>query len=191
MHYMARRFYAPILVTARESENEFIVSAVDDLPTASATHVDVQAISVTGKAPTLYNGTVQLTGNGQEITRVDLSSIGNDHILFITWTDEHGRTQRSHAAPVPYKHLALPSPVLTSTITEVNGSLAITVTAQHLALYVALECDVAGHFSDSAFDLLGGESTTITFTPDTPSDLQRAESTLVIRDLYSSSHTTH
>jgi beta-mannosidase len=57
-----------------------------------------------------------------------------------------------------------------------------------LALYVSLECDVAGHFSSNAFDLLHGESTTITFTPDHPSYLKRAQETLVIRDLYSSSH---
>ncbi|NMD09414.1 MAG: hypothetical protein GYA66_15695, partial [Phyllobacteriaceae bacterium] len=83
---------------------------------------------------------------------------------------------------------ALPNPGLVTTVAVESGMLAITVSAKHLALSVALECDVAGHFSDNAFDLLGGESITITFTPDTPSDLARAADTLVVRDLYSSSH---
>jgi hypothetical protein len=59
-----------------------------------------------------------------------------------------------------------------------------------MALYVNVECDVAGYFSDNAFDLLGGESTNLTFTPDNLSDITRAKDTLVIRDLYSSSHTS-
>jgi Ig-fold domain len=38
------------------------------------------------------------------------------------------------------------------------------------------------------FDLLPGESRAIVFAPDNPADLARAKDTLVIRDLYSSSH---
>jgi beta-mannosidase len=105
-----------------------------------------------------------------------------------SWIDEKGVVRRNHIAPVPYKHLVLPNPGIETTVFEKQGALSIKLTAQNLALYVALECDVAGHFSDNAFDLLASESITITFTPDTPSDLKRARDTLVVRDLYSSSH---
>jgi beta-mannosidase len=84
--------------------------------------------------------------------------------------------------------LELPNPELQHLVVAKAGALTINITAKNLALYVALECDVAGHFSDNAFDLLAGETTTITFTPDITAHLTRAKDTLVIRDLYSSSH---
>jgi beta-mannosidase len=188
MHYMARRFYAPVLVTARKVDDEFIVSAVQDLPDAVETEINLLRVSVHGDVATLYKQTHRLSGDGQEITRLDRRTFGDESFLMVQWVDERGEKQRSHVTPVPYKHMALPNPMLTSVVQEQDGVLSVVVSAKHLALYVALECDVAGHFSDNAFDLLAGESITIAFTPDIPTDLQRARDTLVIRDLYSSSH---
>jgi beta-mannosidase len=188
MHYMARRFYAPVLVTARKSDDVFIVSAVHDLPEAFETEITLLRVSVYGEVTTVYQQSQILAGDGQEITRLDRLGFSDESLLIVQWTDERGMKQRSHVTPVPYKHMALPNPMLTSVVTLQGGVLSVAISANHLALYVALECDVAGHFSDNAFDLLGGESVTIVFAPDSPSDLQRAVETLVIRDLYSSSH---
>jgi beta-mannosidase len=188
MHYMARRFYASVLVTARKAGDEFIVSAVHDLPEVFETEITLLQVSVQSDVATLYQQSHMLTGDGQEITRLDRRRFSDETLLIVQWTDEKGVVQRSHVTPVPYKHMALPNPMLSSLVVRQGGSLSIVVSARHLALYVALECDVAGHFSDNAFDLLGDESVTIIFTPDSPSDLQRALETLVIRDLYSSSH---
>jgi beta-mannosidase len=188
MHYMARRFYAPVLVTMRNAGDEIIVSAVHDLPQAFETRVEVDAVSVHGGKKTLYQQTLKLVGDGQEITRLNRRHFAEGTVLFLSWTDETGTKQRSHLTALPYKHILLPNPELSHSIKEDGGKFFITISAKRLALYVALECDVAGHFSDNAFDLLEGETTTITFTPDTPADLNRAAETLVIRDLYSSSH---
>jgi beta-mannosidase len=188
LHYMARRFYAPVLVTARKAGDEIIVSAVHDLAQRFETEVEVQQISVHGDIASLYKAKHILSGDGQEITRFDSRRFAQESVLFVTWTDEQGRKQRSHLTSMPYKHMALPNPMITSTVVEKLNTLAITITTKHLALYVALECDVGGHFSDNAVDLLAGESTTITFTPDNPTDLNRAAQSIVIRDLYSSSH---
>ena len=189
LHYMARRFYAPVLVTARKAGDEFIVSAVHDLVEAFELSLDVRTIDFSGVTSTVYNDKVMLSPEaGQEICRVKLSSIDKDSILFLNWTDEHGQPQRNHATPQPYKFLNLPNPELTSHGTVKDGMLDVAIITKHMALYVSAECDVAGHFSDNAFDLLAGESHTITFTPYNPADLQRAKDTLLIRDLYSSSH---
>ena len=189
LHYMARRFYAPVLVTARKAGDEFIVSAVHDLVEAFELSLDVRTIDFSGVTSTVYNDKVMLSPEaGQEICRVKLSSIDKDSILFLNWTDEHGQPQRNHATPQPYKFLNLPNPELTSHGTVKDGMLDIAIITKHMALYVSAECDVAGHFSDNAFDLLAGESRSISFTPDNPADLQRAKDTLLIRDLYSSSH---
>jgi beta-mannosidase len=191
LHYMARRFYAPVLVTARKCEDEFIISAVSDLVEAFALSLEVIAVSLSGIKSIVYSGNVNLSPDaGQEVTRIKLNDIAKDQILFLNWTDEQGNAVRNHAAPVAYKHLNLPAPELQTTATVQDNTLSISITAKNLALYVSAECDVSGHFSDNAFDLLGGDINTITFTPDAPSDLARALDTLVIRDLYSSSHST-
>ncbi len=188
LHYMARHFYAPVLVTARIAGDDIIISAVHDLPEAFETEVEVVAVSVHGAKTTLYQQKHTLIGDGQELTRLDRRNYRQETVLFVSWTDEQGVKRRSHLAPMPYKHMELPSPGLSSTVTKNDSGLSIKISAKNLALYVALECDVAGHFSDNAFDLLAGETITITFTPDNPVDLTRAKDTLVIRDLYSSSH---
>jgi beta-mannosidase len=191
MHYMARRFYAPVLVTARKCEDEFIVSAVSDLVEDFELSLEVFAVSFSGVKTIIYSNKVTLTPDaGKELTRITLNQITNDQILFLNWTDEQGHAQRNHASPVAYKHLNLPNPQLQTAATAQGNKLNISITAKNLALYVTAECDVAGHFSDNAFDLLGSETKTIYFTPDSPSDITRALNTLVIRDLYSSSHST-
>ena len=189
LHYMARRFYAPVLVTARKTENEFIISAVSDLPEAFALSLEVVAVTLSGLKSVLYSEQLTLTPDAaKEIVRVPLAQLANDQILFINWTDENGTPIRNHATPMAYKHLNLPKPELTTRATVKGTAINIIISVKNLALYVTAECDVAGHFSDNAFDLLGGESKTITFTPDTPADIARAKDTLVFRDLYSSSH---
>ena len=188
MNYMARRFYAPVLITVRKLEHEFIVSAVHDLLEAFDTIVDLHSVSFNGDISTLYSQKHTLEGNGQEITRLDARRFAEGSILMVSWMDEHGTKRRTHASALPYKHLQLPNPQLSSVVKTSKAEVSISITAKHLALYVALECDVAGHFSDNAFDMLAGETTIITFIADNPADLERAASTLVIRELYSSSH---
>jgi beta-mannosidase len=189
LHYMARRFYAPVLVTARKAGDEFIISAVHDLVEEVALSLEVSAVTVSGVKTAVYNESLTLLPTaGKELTRIKLNMIPKDAVLFLNWTDEMGVAQRSHAAPVAYKHIALPKPELTINVEAVDSILAIYISAKQMALYVMAECDVAGHFSGSVFDLLGGEGKHITFTPDDSSELTRAKDTLVIRDLYSSSH---
>jgi beta-mannosidase len=188
MHYMARRFYAPVLVTMRNAGDEIIVSAVHDLPHGFETEVEVIQVTVHGEISSLYKEKLTLTGDGEEITRLNRRSFAQESVLFVTWTDEQGKKRRSHLTSMPYKHMLLPDPEITHSVDMQNDALSIFITTQHIALYVALECDVAGHFSDNAFDMLAGDSTSITFTPDNTADLARAAGSLVIRDLYSSSH---
>ncbi len=188
MHYMARRFYAPVLVTMRNAGDEIIVSGVHDLNQALETLVEVDAVSVDGEKTTLFSQKLTLLGDGQEITRLNRRRFAEGTVLFVGWTDEHGVKRRSHLTALPYKHIQLPNPEITHSTKEDKGVLSIAISAKRLALHVALECDVAGHFSDNAFDMQAGESLTITFIPYDSKNLQRAADTLVIRDLHSSSH---
>jgi beta-mannosidase len=191
MHYMAREFYAPVLVTARKHETDFIISAVSDLPHEFALSFEVFAVTMSGKKKSVYKANTKIGADGVELARLPLAGFAEGEILLLQWTDEKGHKKRSHASPMPYKHLPLVNPGLVHKVNSKDGAVSITLHSKALALYVALECDVAGHFSNNSFDLLAEESVMITFTPDNLSDLTRAAGTLVVRDLYSSSHVTY
>lgn len=71
-----------------------------------------------------------------------------------------------------YKALELEPAGLTITheYVEESGSLDINVTTRGLALFVMIETETDGKYSDNAFDLAAGESRRITFTPARPLD---------------------
>jgi beta-mannosidase len=81
-----------------------------------------------------------------------------------------------------YKALDLEPGGLGHTVSQQpDGAYAISLSAKGLALFMMLEADRAGRFSDNAFDLLAGESRTIVFTPDVRGDAP----IFVVRDLHS------
>ncbi|MEO5613386.1 MAG: glycoside hydrolase family 2 protein, partial [Cypionkella sp.] len=67
---------------------------------------------------------------------------------------------------------------------ETNGIYEITLTAEALALFVAVESDQPGRFSHNAVTLFPGYPDTITFTP----AQSGAEPRFTIRDLHSATY---
>ena len=63
----------------------------------------------------------------------------------------------------------------------IDGRYEIALASKGLALFVLLEADCEGRFSDNAFDMLAGDRRTITFIPQEKS----AQPTFVVRDLHS------
>ena len=80
-----------------------------------------------------------------------------------------------------YKTLDLLPSGLTHTVAQVDGRHEITLASAGLALFVMIEADCEGCFSDNAFDMLAGESRTIIFTP----RKRGATPSFVVRDLQS------
>jgi beta-mannosidase len=75
-------------------------------------------------------------------------------------------TGEGHHVRDTYKSLELqPAGLTFSTATLKNGQLEIDVTAAGLALFVMLEADQPGRYSDNLFDLAAGETRRIIFTP--------------------------
>ena len=71
-----------------------------------------------------------------------------------------------HHVSVNYKALDLAASGLTLDAAPRNdGAFTVTASATGLALHVMLEADVAGRWSDNAFDLTAGERRTVIFTP--------------------------
>ena len=102
--------------------------------------------------------------------------VAADEMLVLDWTSEAGDGREVHA-PAAYKTYDLQPPNIDMVVTGNK----ITLTAKGLALFTAIEADVAGRFTQNVFDLLPEETVTTTFTPTNPADTAQ----FTLRDLHS------
>ncbi len=103
---------------------------------------------------------------------IDVSDIPEGTLLAWHFTASNGTGGEGHYVNGTYKALELEPAGLAVTheYVEENGSVDINVTARGLALFVMIETETDGKYSDNAFDLAVGESRRITFTPARPLD---------------------
>ena len=186
LHYMARRFFAPLLILGiPEKDSKTIrVMAVND--GAAATDVEVELFSVTPEGVRTSHPPLWGRVPPDRASLLGHIPSRDGEVLFFAWRDEHGGLHRNHVTHQPYKELALRPPGLICNARELNGQLEVDITAANPTFHVMAETAVPGRFSDNAIDVLPGEKATLLFTPDDPLRLGEAARSLVVRDLYSS-----
>ncbi len=175
LHYMARRFYSPLAafaVPSKDGKSVSIVAVNDHLEDAS-TDVMCEAVKPNGERR-IIKQQKQLVPADRAIEILSFAASElDDAILHISVNG----TDKNHFALKPYKSYAFEN----SKIALKTIGTILELSSAKPAYYVSLEADVAGHFSDNAFDLLPGEIKTIEFTAEDPS----SKPTFTIRDLYS------
>ena len=192
LHYMAQRFYAPVTVVAYPDKETGVIlfKGVNDTANDVTILADVLSLSPEGGTTTL--GALQCITTpttASELGKIEAAKLRDSEILVFSWKASNGATGRDQLAVKPYKTLKLQPPQLAVNASLKGKNLEIRMTVERPALYVMAETNVAGRFSGNVFDLLPGETVTLTFTPDNPQDLSRAAASLMVRDLYSSSAT--
>lgn len=180
LHHMAKAFYAPVLVTAVPVENHILLRAINDTPIAQDVSIQVFAVSMAGDRRDLGAVTATVDQAAIDVFRTVASDLQADEMLYFSWSTADGAAGSDIFAPRPFKAYDLQPPHLTH---EVNGN-QIRITAKGLALFVAIEADVAGRFDKNAFAMLPGQSCEVTFTPTNPDDTP----TFTLRDLYSATY---
>ncbi|KSV87689.1 glycoside hydrolase family 2 protein [Sinorhizobium sp. GL28] len=172
MHYMVRRFFQPVSVAAIPSADgrEIAFSMVND--TAEPVTVELQTflVSLDGKRTplTAAAGTCS-PDRAATLVTLAASDIPADHLLFWSFDASNGMRGEGHHANGTYKALDLQPSGLTLDVAPAGeGAFDVSVKASGLALHVMIEADVAGRYSDNAFDLLAGETKLVRFTPKVP-----------------------
>ena len=187
LHYMARRFFAPLCVFAipEKNGNSMRIVATNDGAMDATVDITLSSIAPDGVITDLppIHGTIPVDRSATlgHVTPRDAE------VLFFSWRDAQGNILRNHATHQPYKSLALKPSRLRHVVSKEGMALRIDINTDALSLYVMAESDVEGNFSDNVVDILPGETATLVFTPDDPAQLDAAWQSLVIRDLYSSS----
>ena len=190
MHYMAKRFYAPVAVMAiPDKQGGISVMAVNDRLKTQQLSLTLSIVDPAGKAKPFKQFSKSVPADkAVEIAKQKSADLPKGHVLIMDYEAADGSKGRAHFAAEPYKALRFLDPQISHKVEIKNGKLHISLSAKHLSLFTTAEAGVDGSYSDNVLDLLPGEKATIIFTPTNAADLQAAQSNLVIRNLYSSSH---
>jgi len=193
LHYAARRFYAPVLLSAEDWETQVALHVTNDLTaewqgtvrwsleTLGGAALEVGEEAVT--APALSSACVR------ELDLSDQVSTGNRRELVLVYELWQGGERLSMgAAPcAPTKHLKLAAPELRTIVREKDGDLEIEITAQRLARFVWLtleDTDIV--LSDNYFDLPAGRTARVRFSAPEGWTVERVRGALRVRSLFDS-----
>ena len=177
LHYAAQRFFAPVTVVAVPDDGQIVLKAVNDRAEPVGLTVTAHAVDLAGTTRLIDEVALRMADAAEEALIVPPGSLGPDEMLAFTWEGSDGCRGGDLFAPLPYKAYDLRDPGLALTA---DGN-RLTLTTEALALFVTIEADVPGRFSQNAFALFPGHPAEITFHPCNPD----AKAVFRLRDLYS------
>ncbi|TWF54226.1 beta-mannosidase [Neorhizobium alkalisoli] len=186
LHYLARRFFQPVSVAAIPSEDgsEIRFSLVNDTAEDVSVTLDISVVDLGGRRKDTMR-VEAVCGPDAAVTALTMpmNTVAADTILAWTFVASNGMRGEGNLPVSTYKALELrPSGLQLSVSSTGDGSFELSVAATGLALFVLIETDIAGRYSDNAFDLASGETRILRFTPAVP---QEAIPDFRIYDLYS------
>ena len=161
LHHMAQEFYQPVFVSAVPVAGQVELRAVNDTGAPVALTVTAHAAAMDGSTRLLGTASVTVGDKAELALTV---TVPEGEILAYTWAAD-GHQGGDHFAPKPYKSYDLQPAFVTYDAKKVGQSYEITLKADALALFVALEADQPGRFSANGFALFPGHPATVTFTP--------------------------
>jgi beta-mannosidase len=198
LHYMAKRFYAPVLLSILDDGPRMGIHVTNDTDDVWQGYVRWTLEMLSGEAlasgeapisaPPLSAVTVKTLDFGEAVVADRIPGMlgGNRRdMVFVCELWQGDRlVARNLATFVPNKHLALIDPGLTAETTRKGTQLTISVSATSLARFVELELEGADAiFSDNYFDVPAGRTAIVTCLLPEGWDLRRARAALRIRSL--------
>jgi len=185
LHYAARRFYAPLAVSAERKEGVTAVHLISDATTPTDAVWRVRAVDVTGRVLGESSAKVVLAPLSASVAaKLDDATLfkGGDPKTTVASVEllVGGKTvSRRIVSAVAPKDMALPDPGLS----VAWSGKSVTISAKALARALWIDFDgIDATLSDNSFDLLPGESRTVTVTSDaSAAALAKA---LTLRTLY-------
>ena len=194
LHYAARRFYAPVLLSAIEQGKRVGIHVTNDRlrPVNARLRWSVETLH----GETIRTGETAVAAPpsaNMEVAALDASECveeeGDDRCVLVCELVEHeGRTERIVHSFVPSKHLDLAEPEIMSVVEADQRTLAVKLRATSLARFVELALTDAPDvvFSDNYFDLPADREVTVTCDLPSGWTRERAEAALRIYSLFDS-----
>ena len=193
LHYAARRFYAPLMLSIEDKSPEQAVYVSNDLlePWEGTLRWSLETLA----GQVLDSGTAPVKASPQAATRVcklDFSDrISDDNVRMLVFIAELYQGDRFVARQtigfVPVKHLSLADPAVTVDLRSEKGQLIVELTSRSLALLVELSLEGADVvFSDNYFNLPPGRTALVSCPLPAGWSLSRARKAFRLRSVYDS-----
>jgi beta-mannosidase len=197
LHYMARNFNAPLLVSGVENiaDGTVAVHVTNDRLQARPGTLSWALTDVEGTP--LADGQFEVIVPPQANTLVatlDVSDALNvtgarNSLLWLELAAEGEPTSTNLVLFARPKHLELGVPGIDVTVEEIGGLLVATLTTLRPALWTWLELDGAdARFSDNFLHLRPGKPVPVTITPATPMTAQEVKRRLMVKSLLDTYH---
>jgi len=197
LHYLARRFNAPVLLSLVEdgAAKTVEIHLTNDHRRPVKGVLRWRLLDLDGKtlAEGQAEGAVGALAN-RMAKKVDLSGAMEGRaahsVLFVADLEAGGEILSSNLATFARpKHLELQEPGLRYAVREAPGGFRVEVSCEKPALWVWLELgEIGGRFSDRFFHLMPGRPATIEVHPQKPLSRSEFEALLQVKSLYSTYH---
>ncbi|MBN1311132.1 MAG: glycoside hydrolase family 2 protein [Anaerolineae bacterium] len=193
LHYAAKRFYAPLLLSVEDEDGKMGVHVTSDLQERWEGTVRWSLETLSGQ--TLAQGEKTVSAGPLASTHIDTLDFGTQvsdanrrEVVFVCelWQGEE-RLALTVTPFIPSKHLSLTDPELAVDISLEGQRVKTAVTAASLARHV--ELSIAGAdvtFDDNYFDLPAGRTLTVTCLLPDGWDIDQVRSMFRVRSLYDS-----
>ena len=190
LQYHARRFYAPLLIAALRNNGTTTVSLVSDSTTPTSLRWRVRTMDFSGKVLSEHEQAANLPAlsstNAGTYTDAQLLNGADPHATFAVFEllDGDKVVSRNLVFFDEAKNLSLPSPQIRTSLAAASDGYTLTLSSDQLARNVWIAFgDLNAEVSDNAFDLLPGQSVTVTVH--SKAALEKLKQALHLQDLAS------
>jgi beta-mannosidase len=193
LHYAAKRFYAPLLLSVADHGRLMQVHVTSDLVGPVDVEIRWRLETLDGKA--LQKGEQFIRAEALADTWVSthdfstqISADNQRNVVFVAEMWRDGQLAATSVTPfVANKHIELRKPGLKTQVSVEGQTLLVDITARSLARFVELSLDEADVvFSDNYFDLPAGCTVRISAPLPEGWSAAQAQSALKVQSLYDS-----
>ncbi|MCX7590047.1 MAG: glycoside hydrolase family 2 protein [Kiritimatiellae bacterium] len=194
LHYAARRFYAPLLVSVCESGGKLQLWLTSDLRHAVSGRWCVELWDYEGRLLQRWKGSADLRANQSRcVARWPTRRLAGDfdernaRFLYMKWSTAEGGVENVHFF-APLKRAELPRPSIRIDVESRGECMTLKLCSNAVALFVELAADsLEGEWSDNYFHLLPRRPKRVRFGPLRPvakSELLKRLKVRTLRDTY-------
>jgi len=188
LQYYTRKAFAPIVAVPDTKTDDLLIYTVSDHFDDKDAKLELKILDFSGKELWSHNADISIKANTSNVVfskslKTLLKNIDTENAVLSTKLIVDDKTAYATTSFFKeVKDLNLPEPQVDFTVKKVDKGYAISVSAKNMAKNTYFSLDEAeGWFSDNYFDLLPGESRTITF--ETNEDIADIENKLLVRTI--------
>jgi beta-mannosidase len=187
LHYVARRFYAPVLLCACLKDGRVEVSLVNDLPAETRCRATIAVVAFSGKVLNKESHDVRAAAGSARRVKTwalkDLAPSPDAAFLHLA-LERDGETTFNELFLTEPKRAPLEPARVTVEVEGTKGGFSVRLSTDAPAFYTALDAGgIAGEFSDNCMTLIPGTPCAVLFTPREKVTADRLRRGLTVRHL--------